>query len=96
MIDFESLPYAEWLEEANKALVDINPDAIYFGMIKNGEVISSYYDVGEPERALIIQELFILSIIDRSSTTIKEIIDNYLENGDQGEEEGEEEECEDT
>ena len=96
MIDFESLPYAEWLEEANKAHVGINPDSIFFGMIKDGEVITSYYNVGDVERAQIIQELFILSILDRSSTTIKEIIDNYLENGDQEEEEGEEEECEAT
>ena len=65
-------------------------------MIKDGEVVTSYYNVGDTERAQIIQELFILSILDRSSTTIKEIIDNYLENGDQEEEEGEEEECEDT
>lgn len=99
MIDFESLPYAEWLEEANKTLVEINPDSIFFGMIKDGEVVTSYYNVGDIERAQIIQELFILSIIDRSSTTIKEMIDNYLENGyqeDEDEEEGEEEECEDT
>lgn len=91
MIDFESLPYAEWLEEANKALVDINPDAIYFGMIKNGEVISSYYDVGEPERALIIQEMLMLSLMERSEERIRQLIDEYME-----EQEDDEEECEDT
>lgn len=91
MIDFESLPYAKWLEEANKALVDINPDAIYFGMIKNGEVISSYYDVGEPERALIIQEMLMLSLMERSEERIRQLIDEYME-----EQEDDEEECEDT
>lgn len=93
MIDFESLPYAEWLEEANKALVDTNPDSIYFGIIKDGELVSSYYNVGQLERALILQEMMVLSLIDRSYDTIQQMFEDYLENRDETEDD---EECEDT
>lgn len=106
MIDYTSLPYAKWLEEANKALVQINPDAIYFGLIKEGEVISSYFNFDSVERALIIQEMLTMNVLDRLEDHVNEMIaeimedDEYrnnlemiingIENEEENEEEGEE------
>ena len=95
MIDFNSLPYAEWLEEANKALVELNPDAIYFGLVKNGEVISSFYNVGDAERALIPQEILLLSIIERTEDRVRGLMEDIYNEMREDDEE-EEEECEDT
>lgn len=95
MIDYTSLPYAEWLEEANKALVEVNPDAIYFGLVKNGEVISSFYNVGDAERALILQEILLLSIVERTEGRIRDMIEDMY-NEMQDDDEEEDEECEDT
>lgn len=100
MIDFESLPYAKWLEEANLALVETNPDSIYFGLIKGGEVYSSYYNVGDSERALILQEMLLFSIVERTEDRIKDLVkemydDDQKEMSDDDQEEREDEECED-
>ena len=82
MIDYTSLPYAKWLEEANKALVEINPDSIYFGVIKDGEVISSYFNFDTVERSLILQEMLTMSVLDRFEDHLEEIIQRYMESGD--------------
>lgn len=82
MIDYTSLPYAKWLEEANKALVEINPDAIYFGLIKDGEVVSSYFNFDSQERALIIQEMLTMNVLDRLEDHIDEMIAEIMEDGE--------------
>ena len=106
MIDYTSLPYAKWLEEANKALVEINPDSIYFGLIKDGEVVSSYFNFDTVERSLILQEMLTMSVLDRLEDHIDEMIAEIMEDGeyrnnlemlingveDEEEEEGEDEE----
>lgn len=98
MVDYTSLPYAKWLEEANKALVEINPDSIYFGIIKDGEVISSYFNFDTVERSLILQEMLTMSVLDRFEDHLEEIIQRYMNSGideyemPAGYEEGEEEE----
>ena len=64
MIDYTTKPYASWLEEANKALVEIDPDGIYFGLIKDGEVVSSYWNINQSERIMLLQELIELGVLD--------------------------------
>lgn len=93
MIDFESLPYAKWLEEANLALVETNPDSIYFGLIKDGEVMSSYYNVGDQERALILQEMLLFSIVERTEDRMRDLIKEMHD--DDQKEKDDDEECED-
>ena len=95
MIDFESLPYAKWLEEANLALVETNPDSIYFGLIKDGEVMSSYYNVGDQERALILQEMLLFSIVERTEDRMRDLIKEMHDDDQKEEEKDDDEECED-
>jgi len=93
MIDYTSLPYAKWLEEANLALVEANPDSIYFGLIKDGEVMSSYYNVGDQERALILQEMLLFSIVERTEDRMRDLIKEMHD--DDQKEKDDDEECED-
>ena len=93
MIDYTSLPYAKWLEEAIQALVKINPDSIYFGIIKDNEVVSSYFNFDNVELALIMKELLILSVLDRFEDHLDEMIQEYLsENRETNEYDSEEDE----
>lgn len=91
MVDYTALPYANWLEEANKALIDINPDSIYFGLVKNGEVISSYYNFSNIEQALVINELLTNSVLDKLEEHLDDLIQQYLnENNDDADTDNEE------
>ena len=84
MIDYTSLPYAKWLEEANKALVEINPDSIYFGLIKDGEVVSSYFNFDNVECSLILQEMLTMSVLDRLEDHLDEMLAEIMEDGERG------------
>jgi len=84
MVDYTSLPYAKWLEEANKALVEINPDSIYFGLIKDGEVVSSYFNFDNVERSLILQEMLTMSVLDRLEDHLDEMLAEIMDDNERG------------
>lgn len=64
MIDYSKRPYAQWLEGMAEELIMIDPDSIYVGIVKNGEVISSIWNVTQNERAALIQDILGLGVFE--------------------------------
>lgn len=56
--DWTAAPYAEWLEEVIRTLVESNPLAIAIEMVtEEGLVATSYYNVSPNDRACIIDAM---------------------------------------
>lgn len=64
MIDYTKRPYASWLEKTIKYLMELDPDSMYIGLIKDDEIVSACWDVGKDERATIIQEMLQLGVME--------------------------------
>ena len=76
MKDYSSRPYAKWIDNAIWELFEFDPDAIYIGVLKDGEVKSATWDVGQDERAALIQDILALGVfevVERNRDRFKEM-----------------------
>ena len=100
MIDFSAKPYAKWIDNSICELFEVDPDSIFIGIIKDGEVSSNFWNVGQDERAALIQEILALGVFevieknrDKFRDMALETLNEFLE---KRKEEEEEEEIEDS
>ena len=92
MKDYSSKPYAEWIDKSIRQLFDLDPDAIYIGVIKDGEVGSLIWKIGKDERSMLIQEILALGVFEVIANSKDKITDMLIETlrekmGDEDEEE---------
>lgn len=76
MKDYSSRPYAKWIDNVILELFDVDPDSIYIGIIKDGEVKSTCWEIGQDERAALIQDILaigVFEVVERNRDRFKEM-----------------------
>lgn len=103
MKDYSSRPYAKWIDNVILELFDVDPDSIYIGIIKDGEVKSTCWEIGQDERAALIQDILVIGVFEvvernrdrfkeMAAEAFREFLDNKFDNHDEDEDEDEDEE----
>ena len=86
MNDWQSKPYAPWLENVIRELVEADPVCVAIEMLnKSGKVLTCYYDVSSDDRARLIGGMIDddrVEFIKNNRELIKEILEG--EDGDNG------------
>lgn len=93
--DWTAAPYAEWLEQSIQELVKANPVAIAMEMVsEDGLVSTCYYNTSPNDRACMIDAMrddARFEFIRENRDEIRAILsDDYVDEEDDGVEEGEE------
>lgn len=78
-MEIENTPYAEWLEESVKSILDFKPDSMALvAMHDDGMTLTAYYEAGPKEMSLFVHNIqadFVMELIEQNIASIREMLE---------------------
>lgn len=75
----EETPYAEWLEESVKAILDFAPDSMALVAMRDsdGMALTAYYQASVEDKGKVITNIlsdFIMELLENNAPTLRNIV----------------------